>query len=73
MSYPNPIVHLPSYALLLDLDEQQAAALAAVLRDLGDEADSKAEQSWRSHKGPMAAYWRAVGVYARHIARAVRS
>lgn len=71
MSYPNPIVLLPSYARLLDLDAEQATALADVLRDLGDEADGQAEKSWRKHKGPMAAYWRAVGVYARHIARAV--
>lgn len=43
-----------------------------MLEELATQAHAKAETSWRQRKGPMAAYWRAVGVYARHTARATR-
>ena len=48
------------------------AALRAALLDLRQDAQHRAELQWRRHKGPMACYWRAVGVYAGHIARALR-
>lgn len=70
MAYANPVLRLPSARLLKALDEQQKDALIDVLCDIGRDADVKAEESWKRRKGPMAAYWRAVGVYARHIARA---
>lgn len=71
MSYANPVLDLPSAADLAKLPPDARHALAAVLRDLGRDAEDRAEKSWRTRKGPMAAYWRSVGVYARHIARAV--
>ena len=46
-------------------------ALRAALIDLRRDAQHRAELQWRRHKGPMACYWRAVGVYAGHIARAL--
>jgi hypothetical protein len=73
MSYANPVLTLPSAARLATLSPEASKALADVLRDIGRDADERAEKSWRSRKAPMAAYWRAVGVYARHIARAVRT
>ena len=53
---------------------QRAArrALRLALLDLRRDAQHRAEHQWRRHKGPMACYWRAVGVYAGHIARALR-
>ena len=35
------------------------------------DAAQRAQKSWRTHKAPMALYWKAVSVYARHIARAI--
>jgi hypothetical protein len=47
-------------------------AVHRLLRQLGDQAHERAEASWRQRKGPMAAYWRAVSIYARHAAAASR-
>jgi hypothetical protein len=69
---PNPLLELPAMAELLALPEPERRALAALLSELGTQAHTKAEVSWRQRKGPMAAYWRAVGVYAGHTARALR-
>jgi hypothetical protein len=41
------------------------------MRELRADADRQAEESWRKRKGPMAAYWRAVSTYARHVAHAL--
>lgn len=70
MAYLNPVLSLPAAQRLGDLPVEAREVLSAVLRDIGAEADVQAEESWRRRKAPMAAYWRAVGVYARHIARA---
>lgn len=67
----NPILSLPAAAKLRAMDPDCRAALADVLRELGADANARAEESWRKGKGPMAAYWKAAGVYARHIARAL--
>lgn len=67
----NPVLALPAAREILALDVPARAALAALLRDLGADANAKAETSWKKGKGPMAAYWKAAGVYARHIARAL--
>jgi hypothetical protein len=67
----NPVLALPAFRQLQALPRETRAALAAVLRDLGHDATGRANESWRKHKGPMAAYWKAAAVYARHIARAV--
>lgn len=68
----NPVLRLPAARRLCALPESQRAALAAVLRDLAADARERAEKSWRTHKAPMAAYWKAVSVYAGHLARALR-
>ncbi|MCY4584360.1 MAG: hypothetical protein OXE50_16440 [Chloroflexi bacterium] len=47
-------------------------ALRGALLDLRAEALDRAEYCWRKHKAPMAAYWKAVGVYAGHMARSLR-
>lgn len=69
---PNPILELPAMQRALrELSPAARYQLEAVLRELGAQADAKAEDSWKRRKGPMAAYWRAVGVYARYTARAL--
>lgn len=68
----NPLLALEATQQLLALPAAERLALAALLAELSTEAHAKAELSWRQRKGPMAAYWRAVGVYARHTSRALR-
>lgn len=68
----NPVLALPSAAKLALLPPAARLALAEVLRDLRIDAAARAEQAWRRRKAPMAAYWRAVSVYAGHVARAIR-
>ena len=46
-------------------------ALRAALLDLRTDALRRAEAQWRRHKAPMALYWKVVGVYAGHLARAL--
>lgn len=64
----NPLTALPSAQAVAALPDEAKRALEAVLRDISADARERAEVSWRSHKGPMAAYWKAVAVYARHFA-----
>jgi hypothetical protein len=44
-----------------------------VLLAIAADARGRADESWRKHKGPMAAYWKAASVYAGHIAKAIRA
>lgn len=68
----NPVLALPGIATLMDLPAPMREAFAVVLMDLSVSAAEKAQSSWRRNKGPMAVYWKAVSVYAKHIARALR-
>ncbi len=54
------------------LPPEARQALRTALLDLRADAIARAELQWRRHKAPMACYWRAVGVYAGHLARALR-
>ena len=67
----NPVLALPAMELVAALDPEAWAVLGAILRDVAADARERADKSWRTHKAPMAAYWKAVSVYAKHIARAV--
>jgi hypothetical protein len=68
----NPVLALPSAAALADLPPDARAALRAVLLDIRADSRARADDSWRRSKAPMAAYWKAVSVYAGHIARTLR-
>ncbi len=71
MGYINPLLKLPAARELSRLPTESRQALATVLRALRDQANTEAETAWRRRKGPMAAYWRAVATYARHLAHAL--
>ncbi|MGD7150444.1 hypothetical protein [Ralstonia pseudosolanacearum] len=71
MGYINPLLRLPAAKRLMALPPEQRRVVAAVLRDLRAEANSEAEKSWHRRKAPMAAYWRTVSTYARHLAHAL--
>lgn len=69
----NPILTLPAAAKLREMDGPARAVLRAILIDLQMDARERANECWKKHKAPMAAYWKAVSVYAGHIARALGS
>lgn len=71
MGYLNPLLRLPAGRALLDLPVQDRRRIEAVMRELRDQANAEAETAWRRRKGPMAAYWRTVATYARHLAHAL--
>jgi len=71
MGYINPLLALPASADLLSLSLEERRAIARILRQLRHQANTQAEEAWRRRKGPMAAYWRAVATYARHLAHAL--
>lgn len=71
MGYANPLLNLPAGRALMALPAEQREPLEQVLRELREQANTEAEKAWAKRKGPMAAYWRAVSTYARHLAHAL--
>ena len=67
----NPVLRLPAAQGIIDLPIEQRRPLGILLRELADQANDEAQRSWRRNKGIMAAYWKAVSVYAKHLARVV--
>lgn len=53
------------------LPPEARQALRACLSDLRVDALQRAELCWTRHKAPMALYWKCLGVYAGHLARAI--
>ncbi len=68
----NPVLVLPGMAALMNLPAPIREGFAVVPLDLAADARSRAVKAWASRKGPMAVYWQAVAVYAKHTARALR-
>ena len=68
----NPALALPATKRLLDLPSEQRQVIYEILGDLVTDARRRADLSWRQNKGPMAAYWKAVGAYAYHFRRIVK-
>jgi hypothetical protein len=68
----NPLLGLQAAKGLKSLSPEVRKALRELLMELRAEAHAKAEASWLKRKGPMAVYFRAVAVYAGHIARLLR-
>jgi hypothetical protein len=68
----NPILALPAVADLQALPVEAQAALRKVLKSISADARQRAEKCWRTHKAPMAAYWKAVAVYANHTSRVLK-
>jgi hypothetical protein len=67
----NPLVSLPAMQRMRLLPPPMREELCRLLRDIQADARVRAEKCWRTHKAPMAVYWKAVGVYAGHLARAI--
>lgn len=62
----NPLVALPAFRAMAALPPDAKQAVELLLFELAADARARAELSWRKNKAPMAAYWKAVSVYARH-------
>jgi hypothetical protein len=54
------------------LEPAAREAICAILGEMQTDARAKADMCWRTHKAPMAAYWKAVSVYAGHLRKAIR-
>jgi len=66
----NPVLGMPHANLaLVELTPAERDRVRCVMLAIRDDARAKAQECWRRHKAPMAVYWKAVGVYANHIAR----
>ncbi len=68
----NPLLALPAMRRLQELPPEIRLRLRDLLREIAGNAAYRAESSWRHHKAPMAAYWRAVSMYANHTRKALR-
>ncbi|WP_286774276.1 hypothetical protein [Sphingomonas sp. 66-10] len=68
----NPLLALAGVAALRSLPIEVRQQLADAARAIQADARDRADKCWRKHKAPMAAYWKAVGVYAGHFARAIK-
>jgi len=68
----NPILALEASKAILALPLDQRLALADLLMDLSRDARQRADKAWRTAKPPVAAYWAATAVVAKHIARALK-
>lgn len=70
----NPMLALPGVQEAINsIPPDSRLALRKVLLALRADAQAKAAKSWKTHKAPMALYWKCVAVYAGHIARLLRS
>lgn len=68
----NPLLTLPSVRRINELPPEAQALLVDILAEIGADARARAQRSWIKNKGPMAAYWKAVGAYAEHLRRAAK-
>jgi hypothetical protein len=55
------------------LSPEARDALKDALMALRTDALKRADYQWSKHKAPLACYWKVVGVYAGHIARALNN
>lgn len=68
----NPLLSLPAAQRLRSLSPESRQALSDLLHELSLDARGRAQRSWHQNKAPMAAYWKAVSVYAGHLHRVIR-
>lgn len=65
----NPVLALPAAQKIIALDAPWRADLRQLFLELRDDCRARADKCWRTHKGPMALYWKTTGVICNHIAR----
>ena len=67
----NPLMALPAAKELSHLPPECRAVIRRLFKEISADSRVRAEKCWRTHKAPMAAYWKAVAVYANHASRLV--
>ncbi|WP_194920637.1 hypothetical protein [Novosphingobium sp. NBM11] len=68
----NPFLLLPSIQAFASLPPEVLTAMELILTDVSADARERANACWAKHKAPMAAYWKAKAVDARHLRLAIR-
>lgn len=69
----NPLLALPGVTeAVATMPADARSGLRKILLALRVDCQEKAAKSWRTHKAPMALYWKCLGVYCGHIARLLR-
>lgn len=68
----NPVLALPAAQRLMAMSPEVRHELAALFGEICFHARTEAQKCWRKNKGPMALYWKVVGVYAYHLRRVFR-
>lgn len=68
----NPLLKLPSVRKLIEMPEDSKAVMRQLCLELSREANEQAQYCWKKYKAPMAAYWKAVSVWAKHFARLLK-
>jgi hypothetical protein len=69
----NPLLALESAREIASLPPEAREALRKLLLEVSADARARAEKCWRTHKAPMAVYWKTWAVNARHAARLCRA
>ena len=67
----NPLLAHSATVKLKSLPEPVRHLIRDLCRELALDARVRADKAWKTHKAPMAVYWKAVSVYAGHLARAL--
>lgn len=66
----NPMLAMPAVrAALAEMTPDDRARWRRILLAIRDDARERAEKSWKTHKPPMAVYWKTIGVVCNHLAR----
>lgn len=68
----NPVLALPAAKRLLAASPEVRGIVADIMGDLALDARARGEKCWRTHKAPMAVYWKAISVIAGHIRRVAK-
>jgi hypothetical protein len=69
----NPVAAIPEVAAAIAACPPEAReCLRRCLQGMAKAWRAQAEKSWRTHKPPMAAYWKQNAVNARHLAIALK-
>ncbi len=67
----NPMLALPEVQAFAALPDDSRKALRDALNAFSKACRERGNECWRRHKPPMAAYWKANAVNARHLAKAL--
>lgn len=66
------VLEHPAAQEMLNLPPDLKRINRDLYRQISADCRKRAEECWRKHKAPMAAYWKANAVYARHISMLLR-